>query len=288
MIPTPFDYIAAKSLDEAVALLGKHGEAAKILAGGHSLVPAMKLRLAQPQVLIDISRIKDLAYIREEGNSLRVGAMTTHYALESSKRVRVVSPLLAECAAAIGDVQVRNRGTIGGSVVHADPAADWPAAMIALRVEMVCAGAKGERVIKADDFFVDLLTTAIAPGEVLREIRIPLSQGRTGQSYKKVRHPASGFAVVGVAVNLGLDAAGKCANASIGVTGAAAKAFRAGGAEAALTGKPPDAAVAAAAAAKAADRQDMNSDLYASAEYRRHLVEVTARRAVLAAVGAAK
>jgi carbon-monoxide dehydrogenase medium subunit len=251
-------------------------------------VPAMKLRLAQPQVLIDIGRIAELAYIRDEKGFLHVGAMTTHYALESSAKVRAACPLLAACAAEIGDVQVRNRGTIGGSVVHSDPAADWPAAMIALRAEMVCVSPKGERAVPADDFFLDLLTTAVAPGEILREIRIPLPQGRYGQSYQKVRHPASGFAVVGVAVDLRMDAGGRCTAAGIGVTGVAAKAYRAGGTEAALTGRAVDESCAAAAAAKICDGQDVNSDLYASAEYRRHLAAVTARRAILAAAAAVR
>jgi carbon-monoxide dehydrogenase medium subunit len=288
MIPTPFEYIAARSLDEALALLARHGDAAKLLAGGHSLVPAMKLRLAQPQVLIDIGRIAELAYIREEPGLLRLGAMTTHYALESSTKVRSACPLLAECAAEIGDVQVRNRGTVGGSVAHSDPAADWPAAMLALRSEMVCVSGKGERTIAASDFFLDLLTTALAPDEILREIRIPLPPGRYGQRYAKVRHPASGFAVVGVAVDLRLDAGGTCTQAGIGVTGVAARAYRAEGAEAVLTGRVTDEAGAAAAAAKICDGQDVNSDLYASAEYRRHLVAVTARRAILAAAAAAR
>src|SRR6267378_68165 len=208
MIPASFDYIAAKSLEEAVTLLAKHKDDAKLLAGGHSLLPAMKLRLMQPKVLIDIGRIKDLSYIREEGGQIRIGAMTTHYRLESSDRLREICPLLPECAAAIGDVQVRNKGTIGGSVAHSDPAGDWPAAIIALGAEMVAVGANGERVIKADDFFVDMLTTALDPGEILREIRITAPSGHFGQAYLKVPQPASGFAVVGVAVSLTRDPGG--------------------------------------------------------------------------------
>src|SRR6267378_4681626 len=165
MIPASFDYIAAKSLEEAVTLLAKHKDDAKILAGGHSLIPAMKLRLATPQVLIDIGRIKDLSYIREEGGQIRIGAMTTHYQMEASDRLREICPLLPECAAQIGDVQVRNKGTIGGSVAHSDPAGDWPAAIMALDAEMVAVSARGERTINADDFFLDLMTTALGPGE---------------------------------------------------------------------------------------------------------------------------
>src|SRR5215210_7116421 len=170
MIPAQFDYLTPATLDEAVALLAQHQDEAKILAGGHSLIPAMKLRLATPQVLIDIGRIKDLSYIREEGDQIRIGAMTTHYQIESSDHLREACPMLPEAAAQIGDVQVRNKGTIGGSVAHSDPAADWPAVAIALNAEMVAVSAGGERVIKADDFFVDMLTTALGPGEILREI----------------------------------------------------------------------------------------------------------------------
>src|SRR6266851_7218153 len=150
MIPAEFDYIAAKSLDEAISLLARHKDDAKLLAGGHSLIPAMKLRLATPQVLIDIGRIKDLSYIREEGGQIRIGAMTTHYQMEASDRLREICPLLPECAAQIGDVQVRNKGTIGGSVAHSDPAGDWPPAVIALGAEIVAVGANGDRVITAD------------------------------------------------------------------------------------------------------------------------------------------
>src|SRR6266480_3127712 len=237
MIPAQFDYEAPQTLDQAIALLAQHPDDAKILAGGHSLIPAMKLRLAQPQLVIDIGRIADLAYIREEADQIRIGTMTTHYAIESSKRLQKICPLLPECAAQIGDVQVRNKGTIGGSVAHSDPAGDWPAAVIALRAQMVVAGSAGERVIEADDFFTDMLTTALEPAEILREIRIAAPQGRVAQAYQKVRHPASGFAVVGVAVNLQLAADGACESAGVGVTGVGSKAYRATAVEAALNGK---------------------------------------------------
>src|SRR5215472_10843507 len=184
MIPNSFDYVAAKSLDEAISLLGKHKDDAKLLAGGHSLVPAMKLRLAQPQVLIDISRIKELAYIREDGGQIRIGAMTTHYQIESSDLLRRACPLLPEAATHLGDMQVRNKGTIGGSLAHADPAADWPAVILALDADLVVAGSKGERTIKADKFFVGLLATALEPNEILREIRFQTPKAHTGQCYK--------------------------------------------------------------------------------------------------------
>jgi carbon-monoxide dehydrogenase medium subunit len=288
MIPTSFDYIPAKSLDEAISLLGKHKDDAKLLAGGHSLIPAMKLRLAQPQVLIDISRIKELSYIREEGGQVRIGAMTTHYQIESSDLLRRVCPLLPEAAQHLGDVQVRNKGTIGGSLAHADPAADWPASILALDAELVIAGPSGERVVKADKFFVELFTTALQPGEILREIGFAIPQGRVGQSYLKFRHPASGFAVVGVAVTLSLESAGRCQSAGVGITGVSPKPYRATGVETGLKGKLPDSKSLSAAAAHASDGVDANTDLFASGEYRRHLAEVYTRRALEAAVGRVK
>ncbi|HET6841901.1 MAG TPA: xanthine dehydrogenase family protein subunit M [Candidatus Angelobacter sp.] len=280
MIPAQFDYIAAKSLDEALSLLARHKDDAKLLAGGHSLIPAMKLRLMQPGVLIDISRIKELSYIREEGGQLRIGAMTTHYQIESSDLLHRVCPLLPETATHLGDVQVRNRGTIGGSLVHADPAADWPAAILALDAELVVKGPKGERVIASADFFVDLLTTAIQPGEILREIRIAVPKGKFGQAYVKFRHPASGFAVAGIAVSLVKDGAGKCQSAGIGITGIAPKAYRAKGVESALKGSAFDDKSLHAAASHAADGVEANADLFASGEYRKHLAVIYTRRAI--------
>jgi aerobic carbon-monoxide dehydrogenase medium subunit len=288
MIPSQFDYVAPATLDEAVSLLAQHADEAKILAGGHSLIPAMKLRLAMPQVLIDIGRITDLVYIREEGSQIRIGAMTTHYQLESSDRLREICPLLPETAAQIGDVQVRNKGTIGGSLAHADPAADWPAAVIALGAEIVAVGASGERVIKADDFFVDMLTTALQPGEILREIRVAASSGRSGQAYLKVPQPASGFAVVGVAVSLTRDAAGACQSAGIGVTGVASKAYRASGVENIIVGSSLDAQTIINAASHATDGVSINGDLYASDNYRKHLAQVYTQRAIESAVLRAK
>lgn len=283
MIPAQFNYEAPNTIDEALALLAANPDEAKILAGGHSLLPAMKLRLAQPAMLVDIGRIKDLSYIREEGDQIRIGAMTTHYQLESSKLLKQICPLLPECASHIGDVQVRNKGTIGGSVAHSDPAGDWPAAIIALGAEMVAVGKNGERRIKAEDFFVDLLTTALTAGEILREIRILKPVGRFGHAYQKVRHPASGFAVVGVAVALQIGANGSCESASVGITGVASKAYRAAAVEQALQGQQLNDQTVEAAAAHATDEVDANSDLYASEDYRRHLAQVHTKRAVQAA-----
>ena len=285
MIPAQFDYARANTLDEALSLLSRN-EDAKILAGGHSLIPAMKLRLMQPPLLVDIGRIRDLSYVREANGQIQIGAATTHYEIESSELLKNICPLLPECAGHIGDVQVRNRGTIGGSLAHADPAGDWPAAIIALNAELVAVSKKGERVIKADDFFVDLLTTALEPGEILREIRISKPAGRS-QTYVKMHHPASGFAVVGVAANLSVNGNSKCERASIGITGVAAKAYRPAAVEASLNGATLNDETIAAAAALAADGIDANGDLFASADYRRHLAQVYTRRALGAALARA-
>jgi aerobic carbon-monoxide dehydrogenase medium subunit len=282
MIPAQFDYVRANTLDEALSALAQN-EDAKILAGGHSLIPAMKLRLAQPPLLIDIGRIKDLAYIREENGQIRIGAMTTHYEIESSESLRKICPLLPECAAAIGDVQVRNKGTIGGSLAHSDPAGDWPAAAVALDVELVLASKNGERTLKAQDFFVDLLTTALEPGEILREIRIDKTNGRTGQAYAKMHHPASGFAVVGVAASLTLNAKDDCEKVRVGITGVTSKAYRAAEVESALNGKQLDDQTIANAATHATEGVELNGDLFASADYRRHLAAVYVKRAIKAA-----
>ena len=287
MIPAAFNYETPATLDEALKLLAANPDEAKILAGGHSLIPAMKLRLAQPGVLVDIGRIKDLAYIREDGDEISIGAMTTHYEIESSALLQKICPLLPECASHIGDVQVRNKGTIGGSVAHSDPAGDWPAAVIAFNAKMVVVGGNGERTINADDFFVDMLTTALDPGEILREIRIAKPAGKFRHSYQKVRHPASGFAVVGVAVSLRLGTDGSCESASVGVTGVASKAYRAAAVEAALKSQQLSDQAISAAAAHATDGVDANSDLYASADYRRHLAQVYTRRALQAALAKA-
>jgi carbon-monoxide dehydrogenase medium subunit len=279
MISTEFDYVRAESLDEALTLVTQN-EDAKILAGGHSLIPAMKLRLAMPSLLIDIGGIKELSYIREVDDHIRIGAMTSHYQIESSELLKSLCPLLPECAGHIGDVQVRNKGTIGGSVAHSDPAGDWPAAVVALNAELIVARRAGERTIKANDFFVDLMTTALEPGEILRELRIDKTSGRTGQAYVKMHHPASGFAVVGVAANLTLDESGICQKASIGITGVSSKAYRAGAVEAALIGSFLDEPSAASAAAHATDGVDINGDLFASEDYRRHLAAVYTKRAI--------
>ena len=284
MIPAQFAYEAPTTIDEALTLLAANPDEAKILAGGHSLIPAMKLRLAQPAMLVDIGRIKDLSYIREEGGQILIGAMTTHYQLESSALLQKICPLLPQCGSQIGDVQVRNKGTIGGSIAHSDPAGDWPAAIVALGAEMVALGKNGERTIKSEDFFVDLLTTALAAGEILREIRISKPTGRFGHAYQKVRHPASGFAVVGVAVALQMGTNGSCQSAAVGITGVASKVYRADAVQKALQGQQLNEQTINGAAAHATDGVDANSDLYASEDYRRHLAQVHTKRAIQRAV----
>ena len=284
MYPAQFDYHSPASVQEAISLLGRLKDDAKVLAGGHSLLPMMKLRLAQPKHLIDLRKVPGLSGIKEDGGAIAIGALTTHYAVESSSLLKQKCPLLTETAGTIGDPQVRNMGTIGGSLAHADPAADYPAAVIALGAELVAEGPKGKRTIKVDDFFKGLLTTALQPEEILVEIRIPSWPAGTGMAYMKFPHPASRFAVVGVAALVTAD--GK--KVGVGITGAGTKATRARGVEAALAGKTLDAATIRAAAEKAADGVDVQADLQGSVEYKTHLLKVYCRRALEAALSRAK
>ena len=283
MIPASFEYESPRTLGEALSLLASRADA-KLLAGGHSLLPAMKLRVAAPATLIDLGRISGLSYIRNAGDKIAIGAMTTHAEIAGCDLLTAASPLLAETAGHIGDVQVRNRGTIGGSLAHADPAADYPAAILALNAEMVAMSDRGERVIAAKNFFTGLMTTALRPHEILTEIRIPKTSG-AGTAYKKFHHPASGFAVVGVAAVVKLRG-GNIESAAVGITGVGVNAYRASAVEAALRGKPLSAI--AHAAGKAAGKGETLSDTYASAEYRRHLAQVFTRRALQAAAEAAR
>jgi aerobic carbon-monoxide dehydrogenase medium subunit len=280
MIPNNFEYFAPKSIAEALKLLDKHSDDCKILSGGHSLIPVLKLRLASPAVIVDIGRIKELKQIKIEKDTIRIGANTTHAEIARSAELMQNCPLLVETAAQIGDQQVRNRGTIGGSLTHADPAADWPAAILALNGEIVARSSKGERVIKASDFFVDIMTSAVGPQEIVTEVRIPKPAQPKAAVYLKVPQSASGYAVIGVAAQLKLKD-GKCEDVSIGVTGLAPKAFRAKSVEDALRGKTLDEATVSAATAKAdADAIDALEDIHASGDYRRHLARVYAKRAV--------
>ncbi|OGK81658.1 MAG: carbon monoxide dehydrogenase [Candidatus Rokubacteria bacterium GWC2_70_16] len=282
MYPAQFDYHTPGTLKEALDLLGKYKDEAKLLAGGHSLLPAMKFRLARPAHLVDLRKVPGLAGITEEGGTLVIGAMTTHWTVESSPVVKARCPVLAQTAAQIGDPMVRNLGTIGGSLTHADPAADYPATVIALNAEMVLEGARGKRTVKVDDFFKALMTTAVGPDEILTEVRVPVCGANVGCAYLKFPHPASRFAVVGVAAVLTLDG-DKVGKASIGITGAGTRAVRAKGVEAALQGKALDAATIQAAAEKAPDGVDVQADLQGSVEYKQHLLKVFAKRAIEAA-----
>lgn len=270
MIPVSFEYFRPQTLSEAAALLMKHGDDAKVLAGGHSLIPAMKLRLAQPKVLIDIGGIADLNYIRERDGKIAIGALTTHYDIESSKLLVEKCPLLTEVAPQIGDMQVRNKGTIGGSLVHADPAADWPAAILALDAELDIATSSGRRTVKAVDFFVDMLQSAVKPNEILVEIRVPTTAKSV--AYVKFAQKASGFAIAGVAVVIDE----KKKDVRIGVTGVAPKPYRARAVEKALR----SGAEFPAAAHKAAEGIEPLSDIHAVAEFRAHLARVNTRRAL--------
>lgn len=279
MFPSQFDYHRAASVAEAVELLSSLPDA-KLVAGGHSLIPAMKLRAAQPAALVDIGRIPGLSDVSSDGDSLVIGALATHAAVADSAAVRGGCPMLAETAAAIGDIQVRNRGTIGGSLAHADPGADYPAAMLALGAEVTAVGAGGERTIAASDFFVDILTTALADNEVITSVRVPCA---AGGAYLKHRHPASSYAVVGVAACVGLDG-GNVASCAIGINGVTGKAVLADAAAAALCGGPASADRIAAAAACVGEAFDEPlGDLYASGEFRAHLAGVYTKRALAAA-----
>lgn len=282
MYPAPFDYFTPSTTQEALSLLKAHGDTAKLLAGGHSLIPMMKLRLLAPTIIIDLGRIRDLTGIREDRDRLVIGAMTTHEAIGASGVVKNHAPLLAEVAPWIGDVQVRHRGTIGGSIAHADPAADWPAALLALDAEIVAAADGTTRTIAAKDFFVDLLTTALKAGEIVTELRVPFQSG--GHAYEKVRQPASGFALVGIAVQLIMD--GRiCKDIRIGVTGVGPKAERAARTEMALRGGSLDDQRLRDACEHVTDGVDVLSDMHASAEFRTELAKVHARRAIKRAAG---
>ena len=280
MFPSPFEYAAATSLDEAIALLHQHGDEAKLLAGGHSLLPMMKLRLAAPGILIDLGRVPDLAGVQARNGTLTLGAMTTYAALIADADLARACPLLGETAAHIGDMQVRNRGTVGGSLAHADPAADMPAAMLALDAVLTMQGPAGERTVPVGDFFQGLFATALRPDEVLTRIAIPRPAGRTGMAYEKFRNPASGYAVVGVAAVVTLDQQGAVADVRVGITGAGAQSVRAGAVELALRGQAADPAALAAAAEQATEGLEIMGDLQASEEYRAHLTRVHTRRAL--------
>jgi carbon-monoxide dehydrogenase medium subunit len=280
MIPAVFDYLAARTVDEALSALAEQGEEAKVLAGGQSLLPLIKLRLASPKLLIDLAKIPALSGITRREDGLVIGALTTHYQVESSELLKKICPLLPQVARAIGDVQVRNRGTIGGSIAHADPAADWPAALLALRAEFTVRGRTRDRVLNAEEFFLGPMTTALQPAEILIDVRLPAAPRRWAGAYQKMAQQASGFAIVGVAVSLTTDGAGKCADVSIAITGLADKPFRARTVEERLRGEKLTAELIEKSAAHAADGVEPLEDLHADAEFRAHLTRVYAARAL--------
>jgi aerobic carbon-monoxide dehydrogenase medium subunit len=272
MIPAAFDYQRASSVDEAVGLLAEHGDDAKLLAGGHSLLPLMRLRLAAPAVLVDIGRLEDLSYVRTDGGQVRIGALCRHHDLATSDELREQAPLLAHIAGQIGDPQVRHRGTIGGSIAHGDPASDLPAALLALRGTLVARGPGGEREIPADEMFTGFLETALAPDEVLTEIRVP-AVGSAPWGFQKFVRRAQDWAIVGCAAVLGNGGSG---GPGVGLVNMGPTPLRAAGVEEALRNgaSPGD------AAAHADEGTEPTDDLNASAEYRRHLARVLVRRAL--------
>lgn len=284
MIPASFEYFSPASLQEAIDLLSSR-EDVKILAGGQSLVPLMKLRLSKPSCIVDLCRIPDLSHIREEKNHIVIGAMTTYSQIEESQSLRSRCPLLPQTATTIGDVQVRNQGTLGGSLAHADPAGDMPAAILALGAEIKALGPRGERWIKAEDFFLGLLTSALDPDEILTAVRVPVLQ-KTKTAYLKAAQRASGFAVVGIAICLELNSDGSCKDIAVSVTGVADTVYRAHNLEKMLQGKKLEASLLEKAAAEVTAGKDITEDINGSKEYRSHLATVYTVRAIQAALKA--
>jgi carbon-monoxide dehydrogenase medium subunit len=287
MFPAAFEYHRPASVQEAVALLEQSGGDAKVLAGGHSLLPLLKLRLAEPAALIDIGRLPGLTGIQNQGGELVVGSLTTHATVATSDAVKQAAPLLAEAANVIGDQQVRNRGTIGGSLAHADPAGDLPAVILALEAQIKAVGPNGERTIPANDFFVDMLTSALQESEILTEIRVPALPSGAGTAYLKMDHPASHYALCGVAAIVQLSG-GNVQDVRVAVTGVGPKAYRATGVEEALRGQAANESSVEQAAQHAADGIDALGDIHASTEYRSHLARVFAKRALNQAIARAR
>jgi len=288
MIPDRFEYFAPKTVAEAVGLLQTHGPEAKALAGGHSLIPLMKLRLAAPRYVVDLNGISGMAYIREAGDALQIGALTHHADLETSDLLRTRYPLLADTARVIADPLVRNMGTIGGSLAHADPAGDWGAAMLAARATVVATGSRGQRTIPIDAFLVDTFTTALEPDEILTEIRVPKPPAGSGGAYLKLERKVGDFAIAAVGAYLVLDGRGKCAQAGIGMCNVGPTSLRAKRAEGLLVGQPPDEGTIAAVSKAAAEESDPVTDLRGPADYKRDIVRVLTARALRRAVQRAK
>lgn len=289
MLPGEFEYHRASSVDEAIKLIGQYGDDGKFIAGGHSLLPLMKLRLAEPAHLIDIGRIPDLAYVRRSNGTVSVGALTTHYQLESNEELAKSVQVVPEAAAHIGDVQVRNRGTVGGSVAHADPASDLPSVLVALDAEFVAKGPSGQRTIKAADFFQDLMTTALSEDELLTEIRFQVPQGKVGSAYEKLANKASHYSVVGAAAIIIIGGDGTVQDCRVAFSGVTSRPVRATAVENALKGKQPTAENIAEAASHAAEGIDFAlSDIHASEEYRLAMTKIYAKRALAKAAERAR
>lgn len=279
MVSTSFDYQKATSVEQAVELLQQHNGDAQLLAGGHSLIPTIKLRLNSPALLIDVSKIESMRGIWEEDGQIIIGAMTTHYEIASSELLAEKVPMFVEAAKAIGDIQVRNKGTIGGSLAHADPAADWPAVVLAAQAKIHIHGASGARLVEAEDFFTGFYATAVGESEVLTDIHVPIPPKGSKSTYKKFPQPASRYALVGCAVQLTMEG-NKVADCSIGFTGVSDAAFRDKGAEAALKGQKLEQEAIDAAADACAEGVDIMSDHFASETYRKHLAGVFLKRAL--------
>jgi len=280
MIPPPFEYLNPNQVSEAISLLQKHGEEAKILAGGHSLIPAMKLRFAMPEYLIDISGIDGLEYIHEEDGQLKIGAMTRESSLEESNLIKDNYPLLLDTVKMIADPQVRNMATVGGNLAHGDPANDHPATMIALRASVAVEGPNGRREIGIDDFFPDFFTTALEDNEILTEIRIPASQPGSGGAYQKIERKVGDYAAAAVACQLSLEADGKIQQIGIGLTNVGPVPIRSVGAEGNLRGKTPDDSLIQESGRLAAEECNPVDDLRGSAGYKRDLVNELTQRAI--------
>ena len=280
MIPPSFEYLRPKTVPEAVAMLQQHGDEAKILSGGQSLIPMMKLRLARPGVLIDINRISGLSYVKEEGGYLKIGGLTREAEMESSPLVRSKYPILLDTAHVIADPQVRNMATVGGNLAHGDPANDHPATMVALGAQVIATGPKGERVIPIEDFFVSLFATALQHEEILTEIRIPVPAARSGGAYFKLERKVGDFATAAVAAQLTLDEKGVCQSVGIGLTNVGPTPVKARKAEEFLRGKKPDESNIAQAAQLAADESTPSPDLRGPVEYKKGLVKELTKRAL--------
>ncbi len=280
MKPPRFEYFAPRALDEALTLLAGHGDRAKVLAGGQSLIPLLNFRLANPEALVDINRLGDLAYIRANGDGLAIGALTRQHAVERSETVRARAPILAEACRFIGHLPIRHRGTIGGSLAHADPASELPAVMVALEAQLTLAREQARRTVAADQFFVGPLSTAIAPGELLVEVRVPSLPRRTGGAFVEMARRAGDFALVGVAALITLDGSGRCERARIALCGVGPTPVRARAAEDALVGGVPSGAALDEAAGRAAAATSPPSDVHGSADFRRKLARHFTREAI--------